>query len=75
MSNVYSIVWPADGRTILDPRFGEAQREGDLMRLSFPLLPGRDFAPEPPQVAWCADILLHLDRCGYVGLVIPPGQA
>ena len=72
MAHVYSVVWVPDTRTILDPRFEDAQREGDLMRLYFPLLPGRDFAPETPQLAWCGDIILHLDRCGYVGRVVQP---
>ena len=45
------------------------------MRLSFPRLPGRAFAPLTPQLAWCADILLHLATCGYAGQVVPPGQA
>jgi hypothetical protein len=72
MSNVYSVVWAADSRTILDPRFADAHREGDLMRLEFPLLPGRDFAPEQPQWAWCGDVLIELDRCGYVGRVVQP---
>lgn len=74
MANVYSVVWQADGRTILDPRFGEAQQEGDLMRLSFPLLTGRDFAPKTKQLAWCADILLHLARCKYAGVVVAPSE-
>lgn len=74
MVGVYSVVWLADSRTILDPRFGEAKREGDLMRLYFPLLPGRNFAPLNVQLAWCADILLHLAICGYAGQIVPPGE-
>jgi hypothetical protein len=70
--HVYSVVWAADSRTILDPRFGDAKREGGLMRLEFPLLPGRDFAPVTPQLAWCGDILLHLSECGYAGRVVQP---
>lgn len=75
MSNDIIVVqWPVDGRWVTDPRLQAAEPalRGTVWRLPFPLLPGRDWAPKEPQLAWAADIMLALARAGYHAQVIIP---